>query len=57
MVRMCNDLFSYLPKQNKVLKHGEGDVEAIQESIAKKQDEIFVVGIVDTVIDPRTMMV
>lgn len=43
MVRMCNDLASYLPEQNEVLKHCEGNVETINEPVAEEQDEVLVV--------------
>jgi hypothetical protein len=42
---------SHLPEENEVLEHGEGDVDAVEESIAQKEDEELVVGEVDAVVD------
>lgn len=34
---------SYLPEQNEIPQHGEGNVKAVQKSIAKEKNEEFVI--------------
>jgi hypothetical protein len=42
---------THLPEENEVLEHGEGDVNAVEKSVAEKEDEELVVGEVDAVVD------
>lgn len=43
---------SYFPEKYKVLKHGECYIKAIKKSISQEENEVFVVGKINAIVDP-----
>lgn len=45
------------PEQNEVLQHGEGHEDAVQKPVEQEKNEELVVGKIDAIVNPRTMVI
>lgn len=45
------------PEQNEILQHGKGNVDTVQKAVKQEKDEELVIGKVDAVVNPRTMVI
>lgn len=46
-----------LPELQEVAHGGQGHVETVEQGIAQEQNKEFVIGVVDAVVDPGTVMI